>query len=654
MTEQKKRFNIGILAHVDAGKTSITEQMLGKTGTVRSVGSVDEGTATTDWMDIERRRGISVSAACAEIEFNSNRICIIDTPGHVDFAGEVERSLSVLDGAVLVVTAVDGVQPYTEVLWKAAQDMGLPVIIAINKVDRTGSSVSDVMGQLKELTGGRAIRISSVEGEGTPECVTGPLAGDDREDMLLDLAAEDPSLEERLFSGETIEDDEWIHTLAGACRDLRAVPVLCTSAKTGQGIEALLDAIVTFLPDSSALETEGLSATVFRVIHDSTMGKICFMRLFGGEISVRDAIMNSKGEEEKVTLLRRYTGNRYEDIRSFRAGEVAAVCGLSGVSNGDHIGSVPRERKVDIAEAMLMLGVKPAQETDRQQLIAALRELTEEEPLLALDYDTATREISIKITGIIQREVVEELLRERYGLSCELTAPRVIYRETPAAKGVGKWAYVMPKPCWAIVELTVEPLPPGSGLVFRSAIKEDVLVRRYQHHVEASVYETAAQGLSGWQVTDALVTLTDGMSHNVHTHPLDFFVATPVAFLRALQNSGTRLLEPYIKASMSASEDLLGKVLGHVVEMGGEFSSPEVRDGRFFLEAVMPLAKSMDYSMRFRILTSGKGAYTSSFFEYRPCTEEVHETLPRKGVDPLDLDKWILYRRSAIADRKPD
>lgn len=647
-----KRINIGILAHVDAGKTTLTEQMLYLTGTVRNAGSVDDGTATTDWMEIERRRGISVTSACAEMTYGGHSICIIDTPGHVDFAGEVERALSVLDGAVLVVTAVDGVEPYTEVLWRAAEKTGIPVVAVINKVDRAGSDVSSVMTGLSKLTGGKAVLINGVSGEGEPECEVCALSPSGREDMLLDIAGFDSDIEEKLFAEEEIADDEWRASLAEACAKRRAVPVICACAKKGQGIEDLLDAITQFLPGAAQDEETVLSGRVFRVIHDPVIGKVCFVRLFGGKMAARDTVTGKNGDQNKITQLRRYTGSRHEDIQSFRAGEVAAVCGLTDFRNGDVIGTAPQGRETAIAETMLLVGVSPQKEEDRPALLSALQELTEEEPLLALDYNTATREMSIRITGVIQREVVEDLLRERYRLEPVMTEPRIIYKETPAGPGVGKWAYVMPKPCWAIVELTVEPLPRGSGLVFRSAIKENVLARRYQHHVEESVYETAAQGIMGWEVTDALVTLTDGMSHNVHTHPLDFFVATPVAFLRALTDSGVTLLEPYVKAEMSASEDLLGKVIGSVVDMRGEFEAPVVENGMFRMEAVMPLSASMDFPLRFRSMTSGRGVYSSAFFEYRTCPEGVSETLTRKGVDPLDLQKWILYRRSAIADRE--
>ena len=231
-----RRFNIGILAHVDAGKTTLTERMLGFTGAVRSVGSVDDGTATTDWLEVERRRGISVSAACAEMDHRGDRICIIDTPGHVDFAGEVERSLSVLDGAVLTVTSVDGVQPYTEVLWRAAEKLEIPVIAVINKVDRTGSDISAVMSQLRKLTENRAVRINSFISEGDPGCEETLLSDSEKEDMMLDLAGIDPEIEEKLFDSQDIPEEQWRGSLAKACKERKAVPVICTSAKTGQGI----------------------------------------------------------------------------------------------------------------------------------------------------------------------------------------------------------------------------------------------------------------------------------------------------------------------------------------------------------------------------------------------------------------------------------
>ncbi len=648
----RKRTNIGIFAHVDAGKTTVTEQLLYKSGAVRNSGSVDDGTATTDWLDIEKSRGISVSAACAEMNVNGHEICIVDTPGHVDFAGEVERSLSALDGAVLVVTAVEGVQSYTEVLWRALEKLKLPTVIVINKIDREGADIDAVIKSLDRLTGGKTALINCAESTGSTDCTVGTLTGSRREDTLLRLADFDSRIEEKLFSDGDADDTLLTEALAAGCTERRIFPTVVVSAKLSLGIDTLLTAITELLPDSSRSQTDELSGVIFRVMHDSVMGKICFIRLFGGRLEARSTVAVPNSDKmNKITQLRRYSGRKYTDLSAIDAGDIAAVGGLTDFKNGDVIGSLPDERRVSITDAIIRVGVKPKDEQRRPAVLNALGELTEEEPMLGLEVNPITREIYIKITGMIQLEVVRELMSSRFGLDPEFSEPRVIYRETPRKTGVGKWAYVMPKPCWAIVELTMEPLPKGSGLQFRSAIKEGTLARRYQHHVETSVFETAQQGIYGWEVTDALVTLTDGMSHSIHTHPLDFFVCTPVSFLRALTDCGSQLLEPYITATMTASEDLLGKILGQIIDMRGEFDSPVIENGQFTLTATMPLADSMDFPLRFRSLTSGRGVYSSSLSEYRPCRDGQIETLARRSVDPLDLDKWILFRRSAITEQ---
>ncbi len=644
-----KLFNIGIVAHVDAGKTTITEQLLGVSGAVRSTGSVDDGTSVTDWMDVEHSRGISVSSACATLSYKGSDICIVDTPGHIDFAGEVERSLSVLDGAVLVVSAAEGVQSYTSILWRALEKLHIPTVIAINKIDRAGSSVTNTMKQLGALTGGKAVLLNRVTGEGTDGSDAATLDSAGREDLLLGLSSFDTEIEEFVFSDGDAPDEKINIALKKGCVARDIFPAVAVCAKFGRGITDLLEAIVNCLPDSERLNTGALSGKIFRVIHDPVVGKVCFLRLFGGTLNVRDSLTAHDSEQYKISGLRRYFGRKFEDIRSVRPGEIAAVCGLAGFKNGDTIGEAPSGRDVCIAEPMILIGVIPPDEADRPALLSALNILTEEEPLLGLDYNQATREIHIRITGMIQLEIMGELLKERFGLEPEFSEPRVIYREIPISTAKGKWAYIMPKPCWAIVELEISPLPPGSGLKFESVIKEDVLVRRYQHHVETSMFETAKQGIFGWEVTDALVRLTDGMSHHVHTHPLDFFVCTPVSFLRALTNAGSALIEPWVRVTMTADEDLLGRVIRDITDMRGEFSTPEISGGSFTLEAVMPLSTSVNYPLKYRSVTSGKGLYSSAFDSYRPCPADVHETLARREVDPLDLDKWILYKRSAIS-----
>ena len=324
------------------------------------------------------------------------------------------------------------------------------------------------------------------------------------------------------------------------------------------------------------------------------------------------------------------------------------LTGISKARIGQIIGNEDVSRDCRLAVPLLMIKVTPDDPQQLPRMMQALSQLSEEDPLLDYEYDQDTREMLIRITGIIQIQILRELLETRYGLAADFSPPAIIYREQPSRTGRGLEEYTMPKPCWAVVELTVEPLPPGSGLQFRSAVKDNVLAYRYQHHVEQSMRQTFRQGVLGWQVDDALVTLVYGESHHEHTHPLDFFVATPIAALRALRDSQPILLEPWLRLVMRAESGLIDKVIGQIIAMRGEFSPPRISGSDFTMEAFVPLATSLDWPIEFQSLTSGKGRLGSSFLEYRPCPPGEGTARPRRGVDPLDKPKWILHCRGAI------
>ena len=653
----KKQICIGLLAHVDAGKTTITEQLLLLGGSIRTAGSVDQGTAQTDWLEVERRRGISVKTACAEFTFQGKTIGLVDTPGHVDFAGEVARSLRVLDGAVLVVSAAEGVQAHTRTIFRALRQMRIPTVIAVNKVDRPGVDMEDLRDQLARQLSGNCMYLQEVDAPGSESCRILP-EDETREriwgKIFEQLADLDEELAERYLSEEQPDPEELKEKLRAYTRLGQAFPVVFASAKEGKGIRQLAEAIVTYLPDASARSTEGLFGIVFQVTHDSVMGKAAHIRLFGGKLASRDPVPIAGQEPEKwekATQIRRIQGGKFLDAGQMEGGEIAAVYGLSRCRAGDVIGGegmdLEEYRSALDLQPLLMIQVRPADARKEVELAAALTELSEEDPLLHYERNALTGQMYLRVMGKVQIEILEELLRTRFGLEITCSSPTVVYREKPGHMATGKEVYTMPKPCWAVVELQIEPLPPGSGIVFSSAIKEKVLPYRYQNHVKASLMDTFRQGIYGWEVTDAKVTLIYGEHHHVHTHPLDFFVATPVAALRALKESGAVLLEPYVKLWLSAEEEYLGKVLGQIVAMRGEFSSPVMEEGIFSLEAVVPMRDAMDYPVTFRSLTSGKGSYSMEFDSYRPCEEGFLETLPRRGVDPLDRAKWILSCRSA-------
>ncbi len=665
----KKHICAGLLAHVDAGKTTITEQLLLLGGNIRSAGSVDQGTAQTDWMDVERRRGISVKNACAEVPYKDSVIQIVDTPGHVDFAAEVARSLQALDGAVLVISGAEGVQAHTRTIFQALERMKIPTIFAVNKVDRAGFDMDALTYQIGKRLTDRFICLQKVENPACEDCRIVPENDlDDRKDSAAEqiagdifekLAEVDEELGELYLEERKPDRTLLLKKLREYSGTGEIYPVVFLNAKQGKGVRQLADAILEYLPDGFENDSGALQGIVFQVSHDPVMGKAAHIRLFGGKLTSRNfvPIAGQQPEEwEKATQIRKIQGGRFLDTGEMKAGEIAAVYGLSKCRAGDVIGKegdgdLPdldrkRENLLKI-EPLLMVQVVPKDMQKETELSAALTQLSDEDPFLFYERNPLTGQMYLRVMGMVQIEILEELLQSSFGLETSFLPPSVIYKEKPAHEAVGKEVYTMPKPCWAVVELKVEPLPAGSGIVFESLLKEKELPYRYQNHIRQSLMDTVSQGIYGWGGTDAKFTLVGGQSHHVHTHPLDFFVATPVAVLRALTESESMLMEPYVKISLSAAEQFMGKVMGHIVNMRGEFEAPIIEDGMFFLEAVVPLRDSMEYPVTFRSLTSGQGSYSMELDSYRPCEKGFLETLPRRGVDPLDHAKWILSCRSA-------
>lgn len=649
--------NIGVLAHVDAGKTTLTEQMLYACGAIRQAGSVDDGTAQTDWLDIERRRGISVRAAQASLVWRGYTVNLLDTPGHLDFAGEVERSLAALDGAVLVVSAVEGVQSHTENLWRALESSKLPRILYINKLDRAGSRAGALLAELPALLGGYFLPLNAVVSEGDRDCAVRDDGG--ALERLTEAAAEfDDGIAERWLEGETIPREEIVPTVAGLVRAGLVTPVVFGCARQGLGVTTLLDAVTAYLPSADANARDELSALVFKVEHDRGMGKLAHVRLYGGALSSRDTVRLKNDEArdgdrpaEKIAQIRKFNGQRYVDAGRVAAGDIAALCGLSGARVGDYIGSSRPGGAYALANPFFRVKALPADPSKLTALVTALRELSDEEPLMNCRWEKSEREIDINITGEIQLEVISALLRERYGLEAVFSPPAVIYKETPVHAAEGFEAYTMPKPCWAVVRFLLEPLPRGSGVVYDGGrVPHDRLFYKYQEHIKTCFRTCLAQGVRGWEVTDFKCTLLDGGHHTIHTHPLDFFVATPMAFMDGLRNAGTRLLEPFLHVRLSAPEDVLGKVIGDITGMRGEFDTPVITGGAFHMECRLPVATSMEYPVRLASLTGGRATFFSRFDGYRDCPEGLGKDAPYRGVNPLDRSKWILYKRGAYTE----
>ena len=660
--------NIGILAHVDSGKTTLTEQLLYLTGAIRNLGSVDAGTAATDSLSVEKQRGISVRTATASTEWNGVTINIIDTPGHIDFAGEVERALSALDYAVVIVSAVEGVRAHTENILKSLDAAKLPRIIFINKTDRTGSDTAAVISELEGISSQAHIVLSKIENEGSEN--TKVNLTDDKTfrqratEALADLCDEaaDAFLNDELLSCERA--DELVKEEISSCR---LTPVVFGSAKYSIGIKDLADTLVRYMPDSTRRKTEDLCGIIFKIEHDKSLGKVSHIRLFGGEIANRDEVEIFVPEEkkiiisdtvdveektsvkEKISQIKKFCGSKSTDVGIIRSGDVAAVCGLPSVKTGNFIGSLAVSESAKLVNPFLRVKVTPSDADPLKipQLAAALGELSDEEPYIDAKWENGQKEITISTTGKIQLEVLGNLLKERYDLSAEFSPPTVIYKETPSAKGFAKARYTMPKPCWAVVEFLFEPMPRGYGVSYHGKLPSNQCFYRYQSHIRTSFNSCLEQGLYGWEVTDFRCTLVGGEHHTIHTHPLDFFVCTPMAFMNGLSEIGSTILEPLLKIRVTAPEELSGKIFSEIIRMGGEYDTPLIRSGIATLEAIVPVATSMNFPEKLATLSSGKAVLSQSFYGYRECRDGEEHISQRRGVNPLDRSKWILWARGA-------
>ncbi|RUS49085.1 translation factor GTPase family protein [Cohnella sp. AR92] len=663
--ERTKIRNIGIFAHVDAGKTTTTEQILYISGKIKAPGSVDNGTAQTDSLEVEQERGISVRAAVTRFEWKDTAVNLVDTPGHVDFLSEVERSLRVMDGAVLIVSAVEGVQAQTEVVWHALREQGIPTLIYVNKMDRIGADPAAALEQIRRLLSRTAVPIQSPVGaEGTFVGAKNLLPGTEepkaegssdweasfREKLHETVAESEETLLSAYLDRGELTNEELLTALTASSRRGRLFPVLFGASARGIGVRGLLDAMLELLPEPQGDPGAPVAGVVFKLDRDPSMGRIAYVRLYHGTIRNRDTLYNASGGfVDKVTQIRRIDGRRSEDLGIVQAGDIAAVYGLSRARIGDILGSaegVPGASR--LAVPLLTVQAKWRTEADNPAVVAAFQELADEDPLLDLQWMPEERELHLKVMGPIQMEVLVHVMRSRFGLEVDLGAPSVIYKETLAGSGEGFIAYTMPKPCWAILRFRMEPGARGSGIRYRSEVRPEELLESYQNEVERRVPEALQQGLKGWEVTDLEVTLIEGEHHVWHTHPLDFVVATPMGIMDGLARIGTKLLEPMLRFKLSVPEEFGGKLMNELIAMRGVFDSPELKNGRMELEGTVPVATTLDWPARLGSMTKGRGILSTFFAGYAECPPDIQAERPRRGVNPLDQSKYILATRNAL------
>ncbi|SFF21786.1 ribosomal protection tetracycline resistance protein [Paenibacillus catalpae] len=650
--DNARRRNVGIFAHVDAGKTTTTEHMLFVSGRTRSLGSVDAGTTLTDWLDVEKERGISVRAATTSFVWKNTNINLVDTPGHVDFLSEVERSLRVMDGAVLILSAVEGVQAQTEMIWSALRKLRIPTIIYINKMDRIGADREAVLRDIRSYLSPDILEVQHPLGSeqqfmGAVD-LWGPDADEESFTALVEAIAErEEELLQRYISGEA---EDWKSHAAGMTKRAELFPVVYGASGKGIGVTELMDAVIDYLPEPGGDRDAPLSGIVFKIERDKTMGRMAFVRLYEGTMRNRDVIRNyTQNIDEKVTQIRKVEGSRSEDLGMLEAGDIAAVCGISHVRIGDIIGvpdAVPEE--VRLAVPLLTVQAHWADQQQYPAMVQALQELSDEDPLLDVQWLQEERELHVKVMGPIQLEILASVLENRYGLQVKFGQPSVIYKETPSQPGEGYIAYLMPKPCWAILRFRIEPGEKGSGLRYEAFVRSEDLLPQYQNEVARRVPEALQQGLKGWEVVDLKVTLIEGQHHVWHTHPLDFAVATPMGIMNGLASVGTNLLEPVLQFRIVVPEENGGRVMNDLILMRGTFEAPTLHGDRLVIEGRVPAATSLEYPMELNSLTKGRGTIATFFSGYEECPPDVTAERTRRGVNPLDQSKYILSVRKAL------
>lgn len=598
---------IGVLAHVDAGKTTLSEQLLYLGGTIRHCGRVDHADACLDFTDVERRRGITVFSAQAEFCHGRNRYFLVDTPGHADFSPEMERSLSVLDYAVLVISCVDGIQAHTETLWRLLRERGLPVFCFLNKADCPGADPELVLRQLHDRFGGGFCAFS----DGLTESVREQIALTDDESLALylDGALDEPSCWE---------------AAARAVKRRALFPVFVGSALSGSGVEALMDGLDRIC--RTAYDLDGpTEASVYQVRHDRQGNRVAFCKVCSGVLRPKQAV-----GEEKVHELRRYTGGRWTPMEQAEAGTLTAVTGLRTIRPGGRIGGeqVGQEKGV----LPFLLAQVQAENVPPARLLEIFRLLEDEEPTLSVQWNEVLRQMQVAVMGEIQLEILQQTVLERFGISVAFGPCQVAFQETIAApvRGCGHYE---PLRHYAEVHLLLEPGPRGSGVKADSRCATDCLPLHWQRLIETHILEkTHAGALAGMPLTDVRVSLLAGRAHEKHTEGGDFRQATYRAIRQALFCAENVLLEPYYRFTAEAEPSIAGKILSDLPMLHGTFEPPEISGGVTRIHGRCPVSTMLAYSRGFAAMTRGRGSLRLEYDGYEPCYN-MQEVVSRIGYD---------------------
>ncbi len=678
--------NIGIIAHIDAGKTTTTERVLFYTGKTHRIGSVDDGTTVTDWMEQERERGITIVSAAVSAEWRGYQINIIDTPGHIDFTAEVQRSLRVLDGGIVVFDAVQGVEPQSETVWRQADRYGVPRICFVNKMDRVGASFERTIQSIQERLGANPIAVQLPIGSESnfkgvvdlieqqaivweddlgkePRVVEIPSdlrsrAKEMRERMVEQIAETDDDLTLKYLEGEEISVPELKAALRRAVISGSATPVYCGSSLRNKGVQPLLDAVVDFLPSPADIppvkgtnphtgeiierpadDNAPFSGLVFKIVTDPYVGRLAYVRVYSGKLTSSSMVYNTgKDKRERIGRLIRMYADRREDVEEVLAGDIGAVLGLKSSFTGDTLcdaSNVILLENISFPEPVISVAIEPKTTSDQDKMSDALHKLAEEDPTFRVRTDEDTGQTIISGMGELHLEVLVDRMLREFRVQARVGRPQVSYRESitrpvPRAEmryvkqtgGRGQYGHVV---------LELEPGEPGSGIVFENDIIGGVIPKEYINAIEKGVRESAEAGVvAGYPVVDVKVRLYDGSYHEVDSNEMAFKMAASMAFREGVQKGAPVLQEPIMKVEVVVPEEFLGDIIGQLNSRRGEILGMEVRPGNAqAVRAMVPLAEMFGYATNLRSATQGRGVFSMEFDHYARVSENVAREIIR-------------------------
>lgn len=640
--------NLGILAHVDAGKTTLTERLLFNAGVIDKLGSVDAGTTQTDTLALERQRGITIKAAVASFGIGDTTVNLIDTPGHPDFIAEVERVLGVLDGVVLVISAVEGVQPQTRVLMRALQRLRIPTLFFVNKIDRAGAQDEQLLQTIAAKLSPAIVPLGTTTALGTRGAAFALYEGTDQAffTRLLDqLAEHDDSLLAVYIHDEAAVSYQRLRSaLATQTAQALAHPVFFGAAMTGAGVNALMAGIAELLPKSHGSAQGAPIGTVFKIERGPAGEKIAYLRLFAGTINVRDQLHFGRGKAGRVTALSVFEHGTAARNTTISAGQIGKLWGLADVRIGDQIGSAPSDERHYFAPPSLETLIVPRRPAERAALYATLTQLAEQDPLINLRKDEVRQELFVSLYGEVQKEVIQATLATDYHIDVEFQATTTICVERPVGSGAAvEFLGKEPNPFIATVGIRIEPGPIDSGLVFRIAVdRRGTLPLAFFNAVEESVHETVRQGLYGWQLTDCIVTMTHSGYSSVASTAGDFRNLTPLIVMDALQQAETRVYEPLHHFELEIPAESFGRIAMVLAQLRAVAHPPQQYSALCLVEGVIPAAQVHTLRQQLPSLTRGEGVLESAFACYQ-AVEGVIPRRPRTDHNPLDRKEYLLH-----------